>query len=95
MGQSAPKPRGDDELPPLALAQVWVSRITTVVLLMILPGLGGHWLDERWGTEFLTLVGFGLGLTAGIWRLLQMVDLPEQDEPPESDSQDQNEFGDF
>lgn len=62
---------------------------------MILPGLGGHWLDERWGTEFLTLVGFGLGLTAGIWRLLQMVDLPEQDEPPESDSQDQNEFGDF
>lgn len=50
----------------------WVSQITTVVAEMVLPGLAGQWLDHRWGTNFLTLVGFALGLTVGIWHLIAM-----------------------
>ena len=50
----------------------WVSQITTVVAEMVLPGLVGQWLDHRWGTKFLTLVGFALGLTVGIWHLIAM-----------------------
>lgn len=58
--------------PPLAVAMEWVSQITTVVAEMVLPGLAGQWLDNRWGTKFLTLVGFALGLTVGIWHLIAM-----------------------
>ncbi len=61
-----------DERPPVVVAIEWVSRITTVALEMVLPGLAGHWLDQRWGTSYLTLVGFAFGLTAGIWHLLSM-----------------------
>jgi hypothetical protein len=50
----------------------WVSQITTVVAEMVLPGLAGQWLDQRWGTKFIGLLGFALGLTVGIWHLLAM-----------------------
>jgi F0F1-type ATP synthase assembly protein I len=44
---------------------------------MVLPGVGGGWLDSRFGTAPLcTLLGFGLGLTAGIWHLLLMTKQP-------------------
>ena len=57
---------------PIAIAMEWVSRIFTVALEMILPGLGGQWLDRKLGTGFLVLVGFVLGLTLGITHLLLM-----------------------
>jgi hypothetical protein len=39
---------------------------------MVLPGIAGQWLDERWGTKFLTPLGFVFGLTAGFYHLLAM-----------------------
>jgi hypothetical protein len=51
----------------------WVSRITTVALEMVLPGLGGLWLDRRWGTEpYIGLLGFALGMILAFWHLLRM-----------------------
>ena len=50
----------------------WVSRILAVSAEMVLPGLGGQWLDERWGSKYLALVGFAIGITLGIWHLLVM-----------------------
>jgi hypothetical protein len=51
----------------------WVSRITTVALEMVLPGLGGMWLDDRWGTgPWIGLTGFALGAMLGFWHLLRM-----------------------
>jgi hypothetical protein len=51
----------------------WTSRITTVSLEMVIPGLIGYWLDGRFGTGFvLSLVGFALGLILGVWHLVQM-----------------------
>ena len=50
----------------------WISRLTTVTMEIVLPGLLGHWLDRRWGTGFLARVGFGLGLVCGMQHLLRM-----------------------
>ena len=56
----------------MAVALDWVSRITTVALEMVLPGLIGLWLDRRWGTSFIGLVGFAVGMILGFWHLLMM-----------------------
>jgi hypothetical protein len=63
-----------------AQAIEWVSRILAVVAVMILPGLGGRWLDGRFGTNVFTLLGFGLGLVLGIFSLLTVVNTPK---PPD------------
>ena len=59
-----------DERPPLVVALEWVSKITAVAIEMVVPGIIGAWLDQRWGTSFLVLVGFAIGLGVGIWHLL-------------------------
>jgi hypothetical protein len=56
----------------MALAMEWVSRIFAITLEMILPGLGGMWLDSRWGTNYVGLVGFVLGISLAIYHLLVM-----------------------
>lgn len=48
----------------------WVARITAAGLMMVLPGLGGQWVDQRIGTGFLTLVGFAMGIACGLAYLL-------------------------
>ena len=65
---------------PMALAMEWVSKITTVSLEMVLPGVGGHYLDKWLGTNFLALIGFGAGMALGLLHLLQMTRRPP--EPP-------------
>jgi hypothetical protein len=56
----------------MAQAMEWASRITTVALEMVLPGLAGLWLDARWDLRFLGPSGFALGMAVGIWHLLRM-----------------------
>lgn len=56
----------------MAAAMEWVAKITTVSLEMFLPAIGGGYLDRRWGTSYLALVGLALGVTVGLWHLLQM-----------------------
>ena len=65
---------------PLALAMEWVAKITTVGLEMVLPGVGGVYLDKYFQTTFLALLGFGVGMTVGILHLLQMSRQPP--DPP-------------
>jgi hypothetical protein len=61
-----------DRRPPVAVAVEWVSKITTVSLEMVLPAVGGSYLDKRLGTNYWTLVGVVLGTVVGLWHLLQM-----------------------
>ncbi|MHB0955308.1 MAG: AtpZ/AtpI family protein [Pirellulaceae bacterium] len=62
-----------DDRAPLARAYGRATRGMTVALGMVLPGLLGYFLDSRLGTRaVLTILGFGLGLTFGIWELLRM-----------------------
>lgn len=56
-------PPQKDRLPLVAALQ-WASRLTTIALEMVLPGLGGFWLDRWLGTGVVFLV---LGVIAGFW----------------------------
>jgi len=58
----------------------WVARITAVGLVMVLPGIGGQWLDHRFGTNYIGLLGFGIGVVLGITALLAMVKRPRDPE---------------
>ncbi len=61
----------------MAVALQWVSRITTVALEMVLPGLLGLWIDGKLGVPLVfTLLGFGLGGSFAMWHLLRMTRLP-------------------
>jgi F0F1-type ATP synthase assembly protein I len=56
-----------------AIAYSWASRIISISLEMVLPGLLGVWLDRKFGTRVLfTVIGFGLGLTLGMTHLLKI-----------------------
>jgi hypothetical protein len=61
---------------PLAKAMEWVARITTVAVMMVMPGVGGWWLDGRLGTTYFVAIGFGLGLVMGLVFLLRVVRPP-------------------
>ena len=50
----------------------WVSRVLAISLEMVLPGLFGQWLDGKFGTRFLVLLGFALGISAAIWHLTRL-----------------------
>ena len=71
---------GTNERHPIAEAMEWAAILTTIALEMVLPGLAGQWLDRRYGTRFLVLVGFVLGLSLGMWHLIQ-VTKPKSDTP--------------
>jgi hypothetical protein len=68
-----------DDLSVIAIAYQWVSRIITVCLEMVLPGLLGVWVDQKLGTRILfTLGGFAVGMTLGIWHLIRMTTSGDQ-----------------
>jgi hypothetical protein len=76
-----------DRNSPSAEAMEWVSRIAAVALMMVLPGLGGQWLDGRLGTKFVALLGFALGVTSGIAYLVMIT------KPQHRDSRSTNADG--
>ena len=58
----------------MAEAMKWVSVITTVVGVMIVPVLGGMWIDNLVGTKYLfVIVGAAVGGIGGICSLLNML----------------------
>lgn len=66
-----------DDRPALVLAMEWASRITTISLEMVVPALGGYWLDATWGTRpWLTMVGAALGPAIGFWHLIRLTSSP-------------------
>lgn len=83
---------------PWEQAAQWLSRTLATALLMVIPGLLGAFLDQKFGTAFLAPVGFGLGLTLGTVGLLVLVrqfsppargkPLPWDDESDSSDGEE-------
>jgi hypothetical protein len=62
-----------DDRAPLARAYDRATRGITVAIGMVVPGLAGHYLDSRLGTRVLfTILGFGIGLTFGVWQLVRL-----------------------
>jgi len=68
------------QLHPMAAAMQWVARIMAAGLMMVLPGLGGEWVDSQLGTKFLVLVGFGVGLSVAVAYLIAITK-PAEDKP--------------
>lgn len=68
MNLSEKRPTGTDQI--WQMATEWVSRVMAIGLLMVLPGVLGAWLDKKFGTSFLTLLGFAIGLLAGLSGLI-------------------------
>jgi hypothetical protein len=58
---------------PIAEALQWVTRITTVALMTMLPVLGGRKLDEMRGTGYWGTIGLVVGLLLGAWQMRQLV----------------------
>jgi hypothetical protein len=70
-----------DDRSAIAVAAQWVSRVMTVSLEMVLPGLLGLWIDGRLGTWVVfTLVGFAIGVTAAVWHLIRMTSSSPNDD---------------
>jgi F0F1-type ATP synthase assembly protein I len=62
-----------DDRSSYASAMQWVSRITSIGIEMVLPGLIGYWIDLRLGTKPLLLIfGVILGFVGGIWQLIKL-----------------------
>ena len=58
----------------MAEAMKWVSVATTVVGVMIVPVLGGMWIDTLLGTTYpFVIVGAIVGCVGGVYSLLNMV----------------------
>ena len=62
-----------DSRSPMARASDWATRIMTISLEMVLPGLAGYWVDQKLGTVALfLLIGFALGCTAAVLHLIKL-----------------------
>jgi ATP synthase protein I len=63
-----------DDQSSYANAMAWVSRITSISMEMVVPGLIGYYILDRWlGTKVLFLIlGLILGLIGGIWQLIRL-----------------------
>lgn len=48
----------------------WMARTVAVSLLMFAPGFIGSALDKRWGTSFLAITGFAIGMVLGTTMLI-------------------------
>ena len=54
-----------------------ISRALAVVILMVLPGIAGHYLDQWLGTEFFVMVGFVIGIFLAIYGLLYVAKIAD------------------
>jgi hypothetical protein len=69
----------------MAQALLWVSRITTVGLEMVLPAVAGAWLDSYFHTGFLGVTGLVFGVVAGFVHLIMMTRPPSRPAGPRQD----------
>ena len=53
------------------------SRAIAVMILMVIPGVIGGYLDKWLGTQFLILVGFAIGIAIAIYGLLYVAKIAD------------------
>ena len=66
--------KSPDDRPDYISAMQWVSQITSISLGMVLPGVLGYYLLDRWlGTRAVFLIlGLIMGFVGGIWQLIKL-----------------------
>lgn len=79
-------PSPSDDRSAQSIAFGWASRVMTISLEMVVPGLLGYWLDQRLGTKVVfLLLGFALGSVLAALALAKIV---RQKGAPEADRED-------
>jgi hypothetical protein len=69
-----------DDSTSQVVAGQWVTRLTTIAVEMVAPGVLGYWIDGRLGTKFVfLLLGFGSGLVLGVWHLVRIASAETRD----------------
>lgn len=59
----------------------WASRSTTIALEMVAPIVAGYWVDQWVGSRVVFVaLGAVVGLTLGVWSLVQLAKPPGRDE---------------
>jgi hypothetical protein len=79
---------------PVGAAMEWVARIVAAGLIMVLPGLGGQWIDQQIGTHFVALLGFALGIACSLVYLLAITrkaTTPPTATPPTAEGQSEDQ----
>jgi len=62
-----------DDRSPVAAAFALASRIMTIAVGMVVPGVIGFWLGHKVGAPALfTLLGCGIGVSMGVWQLVRL-----------------------
>ena len=56
-----------------SVAVDWISRVLAVCVVMVLPGFGGLWLDQKLDTGYWTVLGFVFGFASGFTALILLV----------------------
>lgn len=63
-----------DDRSPMAQALAQGSQVTAISLMMVIPAIIGHFIDQRLGTLILfTGIGFVVGVAAAVFQLVQLV----------------------
>lgn len=55
-----------------------LSRTIAVMVLMILPGVGGYYLDKWAGTQVFVLLGFLLGICVAVFGMLYVAKIADE-----------------
>ena len=75
-------------------AMQWLSRTISILVVMVGPALFGRWLDTRYQTQFLALIGLVAGLILSTCLLLLLANKltpPAGGEPIPYDDDDQEQ----
>lgn len=68
----------EDDRASSVKAMDWASRVTSSSLMMVLPALGGYWVDQKLGTLILfTFLGLVIGMAGAGWQLYLLVNHQE------------------
>jgi|TARA_B100000530_G_scaffold308513_1_gene233702 F0F1-type ATP synthase assembly protein I len=68
----------------LAEAYDLVSRVLTCVMVMILPGIGGGYLDNHYDTSYMMVAGWIIGPPFGLWQLIKLANSVGQENSDEA-----------
>lgn len=66
-----------DDRSPMAKSFSKASEVTSISIMMIVPGLVGYWIDQKVGSVLVfTLLGLALGMGVAVRQLMHLVSNP-------------------